>query len=74
MNWTYLDPDMIDKNIFGFKYKIFAVKVAKWHCKFDIRGFRLNGWELYADLCEFDPRTGRELENSDWFIFAAKGE
>jgi hypothetical protein len=74
MKWHYLDPDLVNKNVFGFRDKIFACKVAKWHCKSDVRGFTLKGWRTFAECCEFDPRSGKELKESTWFIFAAIGE
>ena len=72
MKWTFIDPALVDKKIFGLN-EIFACKVAKWHYKYDVRGFYLKGWETHADLVEFDPITNKKLNVSQWYIFAAKG-
>ena len=69
-----IDPELVDKNIFGFDHKIFACKVAKWHGKYDVRGFVLKGWRTFAELTDTDPRNGKALKESTWFIYAAKGE
>jgi hypothetical protein len=73
MIWTFIDPDYVDKNIFGFRHKIIACKVARWHGKSDIRGFHLNGWQTFAELLDVEPRNGNMLKESVWFIYAAKG-
>jgi len=74
MTWTFINPDFVDKNIFGFSNKIFACKVALWHCKSDIRGFSLKGWQSFAELSDIDPRNGKLLKKSKWFIYCAIGE
>jgi len=73
MTWTFIDPETVNKTIFGFKEKVFCCKVAKWHCKYDIRMFQLKGWNTIGDLIEYDPITGNKLKNSQWYVFAAKG-
>jgi hypothetical protein len=74
MKWTFINPDFVDKNIFGFKYKIFACKVAVWHGKSDVRGYELKGWKTFAEVSDFDPRTEKQLKQSKWFMYAGKGE
>ena len=74
MKWTYLDPATVDKSIFGYKRSIYTVRVAKYHGKFDVRSFRLKGCDLFADLLNYNPVTGKSLKQSVFFIFAAKGE
>lgn len=74
MKWKYIDPELIDKNIFGFKNKIIACKVAEWHCKSDVRGFQLKGWKTYAEISDVDPRNLKRLNTSKWFVYAVKGE
>jgi hypothetical protein len=73
MKWTLLDPETIDSSIFGLS-KLYAVKVAKWTGKSDIRGYQLSGWITYADLSDIDPISREKLQQSEWFIYAAKGE
>ena len=73
MEWTYLDPNTFDKDIFGFPVKVIALKVALWHGKYDVRQYHLSGWETVASLLEFDPRTNKLLKQSKWFVFCAKG-
>ncbi len=74
MKWQFIDPEFVDKTIFGFNNKIIACKVALWHGKSDVRGFYLKDWRTFAELLDIDPRTGKELKQSKWFIYAAKGE
>jgi hypothetical protein len=73
MKWKYIEPDRVDKSIFGFQ-KLVAVKVAKWHGNHDIRAFSLKGWKTFADLTDTDPITNQRLKCSEWFIYAGKGE
>ena len=72
LRWMFIDPNSLNPAMFGLS-KIYALKVAKWHCKSDIRGFRLHGWELSAsDMEEISPITGK-YEPYSWFMYAAKG-
>ena len=73
MRWQFIDPDLIDKSIFGLN-KVYACKVAEWNGKSDVRGYSLNGWLTFADLLEYDPRKNKKLAYSKWYVFAVKGE
>lgn len=48
------------------------LKVAKWTLQNDIRTLNLRGYRLSADLVDIDPRTGRRLKQSEWFVYARK--
>ncbi|MCX6152734.1 MAG: hypothetical protein NT007_01100 [Candidatus Kapabacteria bacterium] len=37
MKWKFISPELVNKDIFGFNDKVIACKVAKWHCKSDVR-------------------------------------
>lgn len=58
MKWTYEDGGV--------------VKIAKWSGAGDIRCYSLPGWETSADLLDIDPRSGEQLEQSKWFVFARR--
>ncbi len=73
MIWKFIDPQYVDKNVFGFRNKIIACKVARWHGKSDVRGFHLQGWQTFAECLDVNPINGHALKSSVWFIFAAKG-
>lgn len=49
-------------------------KVAKWSGKSDadIRTYRLKGYNITAQLLDVDPRTGKRMRSSQWFVFASK--
>lgn len=70
LNWSYLDPNSVERKIFGFHPT--AVKVARWTMNRDVRSFQLKGWKAFADLVEIDPVTGKFLPESTWFIFVGK--
>jgi hypothetical protein len=50
------------------------LKVAKWTSQTgqDIRTFNLRGYRLSAELLDIDPRTGKRLKQSEWFVYARK--
>lgn len=73
MKWHYLNPCDFNNNQFGLK-NIKAIKVAKWHCNYDARAFQLKNWITYADLIDFNPISGRETKESNWYIYAIKGD
>ena len=61
------------KNRLRWKWINDKTKVARWNQDYDIRAFRLRGgWSLFADLLDEDPRNGKKLKRSTWFIFATK--
>ena len=70
--WTFLEPTAVNPKVFGF-IKILAVKIKKHTEDYDVRLFSLRGWNTFADLMDYDPRTGKKLDMPEWFIFAAKG-
>ena len=73
MKWYYIDPEFINKDLFGFDEKVYACKVAKWNKKEDIRTYSLKGWKVSVELSEIDPRKEKVLKKSKWFIYACKG-
>jgi hypothetical protein len=72
MPWKFIDSRNIDPGLFGLP-ELYAVKVKKYDGQGDIRCFSLKGWNTFADLIDIDPCTGRQLNHSEWFVFAAKG-
>jgi len=72
MSWIFIDPGSVDPRLFGLS-EVYAVKVKKYEGQGDIRCFSLKGWKTFADLMDTDPHTGRKLDCSRWFVFAAKG-
>ena len=70
--WKFIEPSTINPNVFGL-IEVYAVKVRKHRGDGDVRCFSLEGWRTHADLIDRDPRTGKQLAGSQWFIFAAKG-
>lgn len=70
MKWTYLSPSNITSELFGFIPSI--MKVARFNGKCDVRMFRLRGWKSIADLLDHDPRSGKTLRTSQWFVFVAR--
>jgi len=58
MKWTFIENNL---------------KVAKWNfVEYDIRTFSLRGHQTSASLLEIDPRNGKRLKHSFWFVFARK--
>jgi hypothetical protein len=72
MSWKFIAPQSIDPQLFGLK-EVYALKVKRYDDKRDIRCFGIKGWKTIADLTDIDPRMGRQLNRSEWFVFAAKG-
>lgn len=72
MSWIFIDPGSVNPRLFGFS-ELYAVKVKKYDGQGDVRCFSLRGWETFADLMDTDPRTGKKLGRSEWFVFAARG-
>lgn len=72
MSWKFIDPQTVNAQMFALS-EVHAVKVKKFDGDGDVRNFGLKGWVTYADLLEIDPRTGKRLKKSEWFLFAAKG-
>jgi hypothetical protein len=72
MPWKFIDPRSIDPGLFGLS-ELHAVKVKKHDGQDDIRCFYLKGWNTFADLTDTDSGTIRQLNHSEWFVFAAKG-
>jgi|GEM_PF-3498766 len=70
MKWTNLSPYDVVPGCFGFTPH--AVKVARYNGTGDVRCFRLRGWQTFADLTDHDPRNGKTLRTSEWFVFAAR--
>jgi len=70
--WCFLDPSTVVPDIFGLD-EIYTVKVKEHDGNGDVRCFVLKGWKTFADLLDYDPRTGRRMTCSKWFIFAAQG-
>jgi hypothetical protein len=71
MKWHNLDPAEYSPKVFGLEV-IRAIKAAKWHGEYDVRAFRLRGWELMADYTEYNPVSGKKLKQSEWWVWAAK--
>ena len=58
MKWTHLGNNL---------------KVAKWfNTEYDIRTFTLRSHQTSAGLLDIDPRDGKRLKHSVWFVFARK--
>ena len=57
LSWTKISDDL---------------KVAKWTSSNDVRSFNLRGYRLSAELLDIDPRTGKRLKRSEWFVYARK--
>jgi len=72
MSWMFIDPRSVDLRLFGLS-EVYAVKVKKYDGQGDVRCFSLRGGGIFADLMDTDPRTGKKLDRSEWFVFAAKG-
>jgi len=70
MKWTYLSSSSITSELFGFTPSV--LKVARFNGKYDVRVFRHRGWKSFADLLDHDPRTGKTLRASQWFVFVAR--
>ncbi|MDO9529933.1 MAG: hypothetical protein Q7J27_12370 [Syntrophales bacterium] len=70
--WFFIDPSTVDSNVFGLD-EVYAVKVKEYVGNGDVRCFTLKGWKTFADLLDYDPRTGRKTTRAKWFIFAAQG-
>lgn len=70
MKWTYLSSCDVAPSIFGVAPNV--VKVAKFKGEGDVRMFRLRGWNSFADLLDCDPRTGKQLQASHWFVFVVR--
>ena len=73
LNWKTIDEQSIDKSIFGYS-RITISKVAKWHGRYDIRAYKKNGWQCFAELLDINPKNGKQMKTSKWFIFKAKGK
>lgn len=71
--WIFIDPAKVIPDVFGFR-KVIACKVKKFTDDYDVRNFSLNGWHVVADVMDYDPVTGKLLNQSSWYVFAAKGE
>jgi hypothetical protein len=71
MKWHKLNPDEYTPRVFGLEF-IRDIKAAKWHGEYDVRGFRLRGWELMADYIENHPVSGKQMKHSEWWIWAAR--
>ncbi len=72
MSWKFIDPQSVNSQEFALS-EVHAVKVKRFDSNGDVRNFSLKGWNTYADLMDIDPRTGKKLKRSEWFVFAAKG-
>lgn len=72
MSWEFIDPQSVNSRVFALS-EVHAVKVKKFDGNGDVRSFSLKGWITYADLMDIDPRTGKKLKCSGWYVFAAKG-
>lgn len=72
MSWKFIEPQSVNSQEFALS-EVHAVKVKRFDGNGDVRNFSLKGWIAYADLMDIDPRTGKKLKNSEWFVFAAKG-
>jgi hypothetical protein len=72
LKWTFLHPQEVDPAVFGLS-EILALKVARYRGDLDVRLVSVPGWKTFADLLDWHPVTGKKLETSQWFIFAAKG-
>jgi hypothetical protein len=72
MSWKFIDPRSVNPRLFGLS-DVYAVKVKKYDGQGDVRCFRLKGWAIFANLMDTDPHVGRQLNRSEWFVFAAKG-
>ena len=71
--WHFLDTDLVDPEFFGL-FKLFAVKVKKHDYDCDVRTLIFSGWITLTELLDRCPISGKTLEKSEWFIFAAQGE
>lgn len=50
-----------------------AVRVRRWHCDGDVRGYRPpRGWTARADLTDIHPITGRTLPRAVWWLIETK--
>jgi len=72
MKWAFIPPETVKPAVFGLR-EVYALKVARYVGE-EVRCFSLKGWRTCADLIDIDPLTGRRLNVSEWFIFAAKGQ
>lgn len=72
MSWKFIDPQSVNAQMFALS-EVHAVKVRRYDGHGDVRRFGLKGWVTYTELMDIDPRTGKRLKNSEWFLFAAKG-
>ena len=73
MKWKFIAVESFKPSVFGLNV-LFAVKVARWHGKSDVRGFYLKDWISIAEFLDYDPMTGKDLKIARWFIFCAIGE
>jgi len=71
MKWTFISPESVQAAVFGLS-EVYALKVARYNGE-EVRCFSLKGWRTYADFTDIEPRTGENLDSSEWFVFAAKG-
>jgi hypothetical protein len=72
--WKFLDPNYFSQKAFGLT-SIWAIKVKRHVGDSDVRVVELEGdWKIVAEMLMFDPIKEEELEESEWFIFAAIGE
>jgi hypothetical protein len=72
MKWEFIDTNSVDPGVFGMS-RITAVKVSRYVGDGDIRCFKLKGWVTFADFVEYNPISGKRMNHSEWWVFAAKG-
>lgn len=70
MKWTYLPTQNLPAGAFGAPPVI--LKVARFTGPGDVRAFHRKGWKARVDLLDVDPRDGRKLPSSTWFVFLAR--
>jgi hypothetical protein len=71
MKWLFISPETVNPAVFGLR-EVYALKVARYAGE-EVRCFSLKGWITFADLTDINPLSGEKLNDSEWFVLAAKG-